>query len=119
MTDEQERTPEKKGRVKQIDVRNVEFKFVRKVEGENKLDEQNLTILSEPCTPHKTSVAEKLFKSVDGTPVQGSERSYQQHGYQDHRLMYKECPQTLQLWHSSQALLRGVYKCKGDCETLK
>ena len=39
MTDEQERASEKKGRVKQIDVRNVEFEFVRKVEGENKLDE--------------------------------------------------------------------------------
>ena len=74
MTDEQERTPEKKGRVKQIDVRNVEFEFVRKVEGENKLDEQNLTILSELCTPHKTSVAEKLVKSVGGTPVQGLEK---------------------------------------------
>ena len=73
MTYEQERTPEKKGRVKQIDVRNVEFEFVRKVEGKNKLDKQNLTILSEPCTPHKTSVAEKLVKSVGGTPVQGSE----------------------------------------------
>ena len=69
----QERTPEKKGRVKQIDVRNVEFEFVRKVEGENKLYEQNLTILSEPCTPHKTSVAEKLVKSAGGTPVQGLE----------------------------------------------
>ena len=73
MTDEQERTPEKKGRVKQIDVRNVEFEFVRKVEGENKLDEQTLTILSELCSPHKTSVAEKLVKSAGGTPVQGSE----------------------------------------------
>ena len=66
MTDEQERTPETQGRVKPIDVRNVEFEFVRRVE--NKLDEQNLTILSEPCTPHKSSIAEKL-KSVGGTPV--------------------------------------------------
>ena len=73
MINEQEKTPEKKGRVKQIDVRNVEFEFVRKVDGENKLDEQNLTILSEPCTPHKSSEAEKLVKSVGGTPVQGSE----------------------------------------------
>ena len=72
MTDEQERTSEKKGRVKQIDVRNVEL-FVRKVEGENKLDEQNLTILSELCIPHKPSVAIKLVKSAGGTPVQGSE----------------------------------------------
>ena len=73
MTDEQERASEKKGRVKQIDVRNVEFKFVRKVEGENKLDEQNLTTLSELCTPHKASVAKKLVKSSGGTPVQGLE----------------------------------------------
>ena len=73
MTDEQERASEKKGRVKQIDVRNVEFKFVRKVVGENKLDEQNLTTLSEPCTPHKASVAKKLVKSASGTPVQGLE----------------------------------------------
>ena len=73
MTDEQGRASEKKGRVKQIDVKNVEFKFVREVEGENKLDEQNLTILSEPCTPHKVSVAKKHVKSAGGTPVQGSE----------------------------------------------
>ena len=84
MTDEQERTSEKKGRVKQIDVRNVEFEFVRKVEGENKLDEQNLTILSEPCTPHKTSVAEKLVKSVVGHLYRDRKRSYWQHGYQDY-----------------------------------
>ena len=73
MTDEEERMPEKKGRVKPIGVRNVEFQFVRKVEGENKLEEQNLTILFELCTPHKSSDAEKLIKSVGGTPVQGSE----------------------------------------------
>ena len=73
MTDEQGRASEKKGRVKPIDVENVEFEFVRKVERGNKLDEQNLTILSEPCTPHKSSLAKKLIKSVGGTPVQGSE----------------------------------------------
>ena len=73
MTDGQERIPEKKGRVEPIDVRNVEFKFVRKVEGESKLDEQNLAILSELCTLCKSSITEKLIKSVGGTPVQGSE----------------------------------------------
>ena len=74
MTDEQGRASEKKGRVKPIDVENVEFEFVRKVERGNKLDEQNLTILSEPCTPHKSSLAKKLIKSMGGgTPVQGSE----------------------------------------------
>ena len=66
MTDEQGRASEKKGRVKSIDVENVEFEFVRKVERGNKLDEQNLTILSEPCTPHKSSLAKKLIKSVGG-----------------------------------------------------
>ena len=74
MTDEQGRASEKKGRVKPIDVENVEFEFVRKVERGNKLDEQNLTILSEPCTLHKSSLAKKLIKSMGGgTPVQGSE----------------------------------------------
>ena len=73
MTDEQGRASEKKGRVKPIDVENVEFEFVREVERGNKLDEQNLTILSEPCTPHKSSLAKKLIKSAGGTPVQGSE----------------------------------------------
>ena len=115
MTDEQERASEKKGRVKQIDVRNVEFEFVRKVEGENKLDEQNLTILSEPCTPHKASVAKKNLLNLRlGHLYRDQKRLYRQHGYQDHQPMYKECPQTLQLWHSSRALLRGVYKCKGE-----
>ena len=47
--------------------------LLEKLRGENKLDEQNLTILSEPCTPHKTSVAEKLIKSAGWTPVQGLE----------------------------------------------
>ena len=73
MTDEQGRASEKKGRVKPIDVENVEFEFVRKVERGNKLDEQNLTILSEPCTPHKSSLAKKLIKSAGGTPGQGLE----------------------------------------------
>ena len=66
MTDEQERASEKKGRVKPIDLENVEFEFVRKVERGNKLDEQNLTIFSEPCTLHKSSLAKKLIKSVGG-----------------------------------------------------
>ena len=73
MTDEQGRASEKKGRVEPIDVENVEFEFVREVERGNKLDEQNLTILSEPCTPHKSSLAKKLIKSAGGTPIQGSE----------------------------------------------
>ena len=73
MTDEQGRASEKKERVKPIDVENVEFEFVREVERGNKLDEQNLTTLSEPCTPHNSSLAKKLVKSARGTPVQGSE----------------------------------------------
>ena len=73
MTDEQGRASEKKGRVEPIDVENVEFEFVREVERGNKLDEQNLTTLSEPCTLHKSSLAKKLIKSAGGTPIQGSE----------------------------------------------
>ena len=73
MTDEQGRASEKKERVKPIDVENVEFEFVRKVEKENRLDGQYSTILSEPCTLHESSLAKKLIKSVGGTPVQGSE----------------------------------------------
>ena len=73
MTDEQGRASEKKERVKPIDVENVEFEFVREVERGNKLDEQNLTTLSEPCTPHNSSLAKKLVKSAGGTPVKGSE----------------------------------------------
>ena len=73
MTDEQGRASEKKERVEPIDVENVEFEFVRKVERGNRLDEQNLTTLSEPCTPHKSSLAEKPIKSAGGTPIQGSE----------------------------------------------
>ena len=70
MTDEQGRASEKKERVEPID---VEFEFVREVERGNRLDEQNLTTLSEPCTPHKTSLAKKLIKSAGGTPMQGLE----------------------------------------------
>ena len=74
MTDEQGRASEKKERVESIDVENVEFEFVREVERGNRLDEQNLTTLSEPCTPHKSSLAKKkLIKSEGGTPMQGSE----------------------------------------------
>ena len=73
MTDEQEKASEKKERVRPIDVENVEFEFVRKVERRNRLDEQNLTTFSEPCTPHKSSSIENTIKSVGGTPIQGSE----------------------------------------------
>ena len=71
MTDEQGRASGEKGRVEPIDVENVEFEFVRKVERGNKLDEQNLTTLSEPCTPHKSSLAKKLIKSVGGNTYTG------------------------------------------------
>ena len=73
MTDEQGRASEKKERVESIDVENVEFEFVREVERGNRLDEQNLTTLSEPCTLHKSSLAKKSIKSEGGTPMQGSE----------------------------------------------
>ena len=73
MTDEQGRASEKKERVESIDVENVEFEFVREVERGNRSDEQNLTTLSEPCTPHKSSLAKKPIKSEGGTPIQGSE----------------------------------------------
>ena len=69
MTDEQGRASEKKERVESIDVENVEFEFVREVERGNRLDEQNLTTLSEPCTPHKSSLAKKSIKSDGGTPM--------------------------------------------------
>ena len=72
MTDEQEKASEKKERVRPIDVENVEFEFVRKVERRNSLDEQNLTTFSEPCTPHKLSSIENTIKSAGGTPIQGS-----------------------------------------------
>ena len=72
MTDEQEKASEKKERVRPIDVENVEFEFVRKVERRNRLDEQNLTTFSEPCTPHKSSSIENTIKSAGGTPIQGS-----------------------------------------------
>ena len=72
MTDEQEKASEKKERVRPIDVENVEFEFVRKVERRNRLDEQNLTAFSEPCTPHKSSSIDNTIKSAGGTPVQGS-----------------------------------------------
>ena len=62
-----------KGRVRPIDVENVEFEFVRKVERRNRLDEQNLTTFSEPCTPHKSSSIENTIKSAGGTPIQGLE----------------------------------------------
>ena len=71
MADRQEGMPERKGRVKPIDVRNVEFEFVQEVERKNKLDEQNLTVLSEPCTPHKSPLAKKNVKSVGGTSHMG------------------------------------------------
>ena len=72
MTDEQEKALEKKERVRPINVENVEFEFVRKVERRNRLDEQNLTTFSEPCTPHKSSSIENTIKSAGGTPIQGS-----------------------------------------------
>ena len=34
---------------------------------------EKLTNFSEPCTPHKASVAKKLVNSASGTPVQGLE----------------------------------------------
>ena len=74
MTDEQGRAPEKKERVKPIDIENVEFEFVRKVEKGNRLDGQYSTILSEPCTLHKSSLAEKLIKSVGGDTCTGVRR---------------------------------------------
>ena len=73
MADRQEGTPEKKGRIESISIENVEFEFVKEVEGEKNLDEQSLTVLSEPCTPYKSSLAKKNIKSMGGTPVQGSE----------------------------------------------
>ena len=98
MTDEQGRASEKKGRVKPIDVENVEFEFVREVERGNKLDEQNLTILSEPCTPHKSSLAKKLIKSVgEGHLYRGQKTLCQSHGCQAQQLRYNECPQIQQL----------------------
>ena len=72
MTDEQEKASEKKERVRPIDVENVEFEFIRKVERRNRLDGQNLTTFSEPCTPHKSSSIENTIKSAGGTPIQGS-----------------------------------------------
>ena len=72
MTDEQEKASEKKERVRPIDVENVEFEFVRKVERRNRLDEQNLSTFLEPCTPHKSSSIDNTIKSAGGTPVQGS-----------------------------------------------
>ena len=73
MTDEQGRASEEKERVRPIDVENVEFEFVREVERGNRLDEQNLTTLSEPCTPHKSSLIKNTIKFVGGTPIQGLE----------------------------------------------
>ena len=64
---------QRKRRVESIDVENVEFEFVKKVERGNRLDEQNLTTLSEPCTPHKSSLAKKSIKSEGETPMQRSE----------------------------------------------
>ena len=71
MTDEPGRASEKKERVRPIDVENVEFEFVREVERGNRLDEQNLTTLSEPCTRHKSSLIKNTIKSVGGTSIQG------------------------------------------------
>ena len=71
MTDEQEKASEKKERVKPIDVENVEFEFVRKVERRNRLDEQNLTTFLEPCTPHKSSSIENTIRSVGGNTYTG------------------------------------------------
>ena len=84
MTDEQGRISEKKGSVKPIDVENVEFEFVRKVEGGNKLDEQNLTILSEPCTLHKSSLAKNLLSLWGGHLYRGRKTLCQSHGCQAH-----------------------------------
>ena len=93
MTDEQGRSSEKKERVKPIDVENVEFEFVRKVEKGNRLDGQYSSILSEPCTLHKSSLAEKLIKSVGGHLYRGQKTLCQSHGCQVHQLRYNECPQ--------------------------
>ena len=79
MTNEQGRASEKKGRVKPIDVENVEFEFVREVERGNKLDEQNLTILSEPCTPHKSSLAKNLLSLWGGDTCTGVGRHCASH----------------------------------------
>ena len=72
MADEQEKASEKKERVRSVDVENVGFQFVRKVERRSRLDEQNLTTFLEPCTPHKSSLIENTIKSGGGTPMQGS-----------------------------------------------
>ena len=72
MTDEQEKALEKKERVRPINVENVEFEFVRKVERRNRMDEQNLTTFSEPCTPHKSSSIENTIKSAGGMHDPGS-----------------------------------------------
>ena len=94
MTDEQGRASEKKGRVKPIDVENVEFEFVRKDERGNELYEQYSTILSEPCTLHKSSLAEK---SAGGPLYRGQKTLCQPHGCQAHQLRYNVCPQIQQL----------------------
>ena len=113
MTDEQGRASEKKGRVKPIDVENVEFEFVMEVERGNKLDEQNLTTLSEPCTPHKSSLAKKLIKSAGGTPIQGSE------GIVPVAWVSGPPAQVQRMSPNSAALalltglLKGRYKCRG------
>ena len=76
MTDEQGRASEKRERVKLIDIENVEFELGRKAEKRNRLDGQYSTILSEPCTPHKSSLAEKLIKSVGEDSCMGVRRHY-------------------------------------------
>ena len=74
MADRQEGMPEKKERVKTVDVRNVEFEFVQEVEGKNKLDEQDLTVHSDPCTLHKSSLAKKNIKLAGGHLYKGQRR---------------------------------------------
>ena len=113
MTDEQGRASEKKGIVEPIDVENVELEFIREVERGNKLDEQNLTTLSEPCTRHKSSLAKKLIKSAGGTPIQQLGGIVPVTWVSGPRLRCNECPQIQQLEHSSRVLLKGRYKCRG------
>ena len=99
MTDEQGRASEKKERIKPIDVENVEFEFVRKVEKGNRLDGQYSTILSEPCTLHKSSLAKKFIKSMGGggTPAQGSEDIVPVTWVSGPPTQVQQCPQIQQL----------------------
>ena len=63
----------KREELNQLMLKMLSLNLLGRLKGEISQIKQNLTILSEPCTPHKSSLAKKLIKSVGGTPVQGSE----------------------------------------------